>query len=45
MELGIYSFVEIPLDAKNKPLMPPAERMKNLMEEIVLAAEGFEIQA
>ncbi len=46
MELGIYSFVEIPLDANNKPLMPPAERMKNLMEEIVLAEQlGLDVFA
>lgn len=46
MELGIYSFVEIPLDANNKPLMPPAERMKNLMEEIVLADQlGLDVFA
>lgn len=46
MELGIYSFVEIPIDANNKPLMPPAERMKNLMEEIVLADQvGLDVIA
>jgi len=46
VELGIYSFVEIPLDANNKPLMPPAERMKNLMEEIVLADQlGLDVFA
>lgn len=37
MELGLYSFVEIPIDANGKPLMPPEQRMKNLMEEIELA--------
>ena len=37
MELGIYSFVEIPLDANNRPLMSGAERLRNLMEEIELA--------
>jgi alkanesulfonate monooxygenase SsuD/methylene tetrahydromethanopterin reductase-like flavin-dependent oxidoreductase (luciferase family) len=37
VELGIYSFVEIPLDANNRPLMSGAERLRNLMEEIELA--------
>ncbi len=37
MELGIYTFVEIPIDANNKPLMSPQQRMSDLMEEIVLA--------
>jgi probable LLM family oxidoreductase len=37
MELGIYSFVEIPIDLQGKPLMSAAVRMKNLMEEIELA--------
>lgn len=46
MEIGLYSFVEVPLDANNKPLMPPAERMKNLMEEIVLADQlGLDVFA
>ncbi|NUN68196.1 MAG: LLM class flavin-dependent oxidoreductase [Bacteroidetes bacterium] len=46
MELGIYSFVEIPVDANNKPLMPPAERMRNLMEEITLADQlGLDVFA
>jgi probable LLM family oxidoreductase len=37
MELGIYSFVEIPIDPHGKPRIDPAVRMKNLMEEIELA--------
>ncbi len=46
MELGIYSFVEIPIDANNRPLMPPAERMRNLMEEITLADQvGLDVFA
>jgi probable LLM family oxidoreductase len=46
VELGIYSFVEIPIDANNRPLMPPAERMRNLMEEITLADQvGLDVFA
>jgi probable LLM family oxidoreductase len=46
MELGIYSFVEIPIDANNAPLSSPVQRMKDLMEEIVLADElGLDVFA
>lgn len=46
MELGIYSFVEIPIDAQGKPLLAPEQRMKNLMEEIVLADQlGLDVFA
>jgi probable LLM family oxidoreductase len=46
MELGIYSFVEIPIDTHGKPLMPPEQRMKNLMEEIELADQlGLDVFA
>lgn len=46
MELGLYTFVEIPIDEQNKPLMPPEQRMKNLMEEIALADQvGLDVFA
>lgn len=39
MELGIYSFGECTLEAGTGRVVPPAERLRDLIEEIVLADE------
>lgn len=39
MEFGIYTFVENTPDPETGQLLPPAQRMSNLMEEIRLADE------
>jgi probable LLM family oxidoreductase len=40
MELGIYSFVELPLDSSGGNKISPRQRLSNLMEEIVLADQA-----
>ncbi|CAN5228410.1 LLM class flavin-dependent oxidoreductase [soil metagenome] len=40
MELGIYTFVENTPDAETGKILPPTERLQNLMEEIELADQA-----
>ena len=43
MELGIYTFAEATPDPSTGHLVPPAQRLRDLVEEIELAASASTI--
>src|SRR5688500_20322359 len=46
MEIGIYTFVDNTPDQGTKQILPPHQRIRNLMEEIVLAEQvGLDVFA